>query len=139
MTDTTRRDVLASLAVMVAGLWLPGGPAADLASGGEGDGWLSVCMPDMAAAGRLGRAYLAAHPAELDPRRLVAELRESLQLGAGGEAIDTDAAAELIIRVREVVTQDYLAGRVVPVDGWVLSLTEARLYALAALADGDLR
>jgi len=37
------------------------------------------------------------------------------------------------------VIDDYRTGRVVDIDGWVLSITEARLYALAALADVNVR
>ena len=48
------------------------------------------------------------------------------ELAAGG-------SADLSSRVRD----DFGAGRVLLVDGWVLSETEARIYALAALGPGS--
>lgn len=139
MTDMTRRDLVASLAAMIAGLLLPGASAADQTADDWPSGWLDAVVPDLAAAGRLGRAYLAAHPDEREPRRLVVELLGSLGLSKERHAVDSVPAARWSTRAREVVTEDYLAGRVVPVDGWVLSVTEARLYALAALADRPLQ
>jgi hypothetical protein len=135
-----RRHVFASLAAMLAGVMLPSlGLPEDQVSGSPVDGLLSVLVPDIAAAGRLGRSYLTAHPAELDFRRLADGVLRSLRLPAAADAINSTPESVLIGRAKRVVVDDYVAGRVVDIDGWVLSITEARLYALAALAGGKPR
>jgi hypothetical protein len=45
----------------------------------------------------------------------------------------------LVARARRAVTDEYVSGRVVDVDGWVLSLTEARLYALTVFDNVNVR
>jgi hypothetical protein len=140
MSNIARRDVFVSLAAMLAGVLLPSlGPATGQMPVSPAGGLLKILVPDIAAASRLGRAYLTAHPAELDLQRLIDGVLGSLRLPGGADAIDSTPEAVLIARVRRFVIDDYLAGRVVDVDGWVLSITEARLYALAALADANVR
>jgi len=140
MDNIARRDVLVSLAGMLAGVMLPSlGPAAGEDPGSQVVGLLNILVPDIAAAGRLGRAYLTAHPVELDLQRLVNGVLGPMRLSGGADAIDSTPEAALIVRVRRVVIGDYLAGRTVNVNGWVLSITEARLYALAALANDKVR
>ncbi len=135
-----RRDVIASLAAMVAGVMLPSlGLTAGQVSGSQVDGLLNVLVPDVAAAGRLGRSYLTAHPAELDFQRLADGVLGPFRLPAPADAIDSIPESVLIARARRVVADDYVSGRVVHIDGWVLSITEARLYALAVLADDNPR
>jgi hypothetical protein len=77
-----------------------------------------------ASAGVIGAAYLAQNPLEWDRARLL----EELDLRAAG----TDRE-----RIRSLVGErqrdDFASGRVVEVNGWILSQTEVRLYALAAL------
>jgi hypothetical protein len=53
----------------------------------------------------------------------------------GMEAADGDrwAARALAQAVRDRSREDFREGRIVNVDGWMLSLTETRVYALAAL------
>jgi hypothetical protein len=72
----------------------------------------------------IGCAYLAEHPEERDRKRLLREL-------------DLDVAGAETSRLREMLVQrqlrDFAFGRVVRVDGWILSETEARLCALAAV------
>ena len=140
MNNIARRHVLVSLAAMLAGVMLPSlGPAAGEVPGSQAVGLLNILVPDTAAAGLLGRAYMTAHPAELDVQRLVDGVLGPMRLSGGADAIDSTPEAELIARIRRVVIDDYLAGRIVNIDGWVLSITEARLYALAALADDKVR
>ncbi len=43
------------------------------------------------------------------------------------------SASTLADAIRERSRDDFRGGRIVSVDGWMLSLTETRLYALAAL------
>ena len=86
--------------------------------------------PDSAAV--VGRVYLAGHPAEADRDRLAARLEQALRCQdcdpAQAEADQLRAALARQIRA------DFAAARVVSVDGWVLSETEARLCGLAALS-----
>lgn len=78
----------------------------------------------------VGRAYLCVTPAERD--------REALaRLLADGEPARVGAsrtrAAELRATIARRIRDDFAHGRTTVVDGWVLSLTEARVCALAAL------
>ena len=140
MNNIARRDFFVSLAAMLAGVMLPSlGPAEGQVPNSQPGDLLNILVSDIAAAGRLGRSYLTAHPGELDLHRLVEDVLRPLRLPAAVDAIDSSPEAVLIGRARRVVMDDYLAGRVVNIDGWVLSITEARLYALSALADGNLR
>jgi hypothetical protein len=85
-----------------------------------------------ASARRVGRAYLAATPAEANVARLAAGVVGSLPAGpallAGGDADAVRAA------LANVICDDFRSERTVAVEGWILSRTEARLYAIAALA-----
>jgi hypothetical protein len=140
MIIMTRRDFFVSLAATVAGLMLPSlGLTAGQVSGSQVDGLLNILVPDLTAAGRLGRFYLTAYPAELDFDRLADGALGPFRLHAAADAIDSTPESVLISRAKRIVADDYIAGRVVDIDGWVLSITEARFYALAALADGNLR
>lgn len=64
---------------------------------------------------------------------LVRELTADLRIASGGRSPKRDLAQAARRQSRE----DFLAGRVVAVDGWMLSLTEVRLYALAGLLPPD--
>jgi hypothetical protein len=66
---------------------------------------------DSAAARAIGAAYLRAYPHDA-----LADARAAARL----------ARTEIAARVRD----DFAAGRVVMLDGWMLSVTEARLCAL---------
>jgi hypothetical protein len=85
--------------------------------------------PDSAAA--VGRAYLARYPTEAAPARLVAGIID----GWERDGFDAARAGRRALRRRlgEQVRRDFARGRVVSVDGWVLSASEARLFALAAV------
>jgi hypothetical protein len=73
---------------------------------------------------RLGQEYLAAHEDEADAAVLTG------LLAAGLPDLDDPAARRaLLARVRD----DYAAGRTVILSGWVLSVSEGRLCALATL------
>jgi hypothetical protein len=95
-------------------------------------GRLAGVFADRASAAALGRRYLRAHPAAASVDRLcdgvVARLADGRR--AIAEA-DEDGLRRLLAGA---VREDFASDRVIDVDGWVLSATEARLYALAALA-----
>jgi hypothetical protein len=112
--------------------------AGDISNGGNGR-LLTILVPDLAAAKRLGQAYLASHPNEFDHRLLTDGVLAALRIWGGPGAIGSIQESVLVARARRALTDDYLAARVVDVDGWVLSLTEARLYALTVIDDGKVR
>ena len=86
MNSIARRDVVIALAAMLAGVMLPSlGPAAGQVPNSQPGGLLNILVPDTAAAGRLGRAYLTAHPDELDLQRLVGGVLEPMRLSGGAE------------------------------------------------------
>lgn len=80
----------------------------------------------------VGRAYLAGYPTEADRDRLAARLDQALRCQ------DCDPARARVDQLRAALARqiraDFAAARVVRVDGWVLSETEARLCGLAALS-----
>ena len=99
-------------------LW--GGLAACLATpAAKPEPALLSLFRDKQAAARLGRAYLEGRPSA-DLASL-----EWPSLPAGGA---------LRRRVARQIRADFAAGRVVCVQGWLLSETEARICAMAALA-----
>jgi hypothetical protein len=73
----------------------------------------------------LGRRYRVLVPAENDPRAL-----------AGAILTDANTATPEMLahRVNERVQRDFAEDRTITVDGWVLSLTEARQCALYSMA-----
>ena len=78
----------------------------------------------------IGKACLAALPATEASQASLARaiLGDARSAGKAGAPARTLAQA-----VREQSRDDFRDGRIVTVDGWMLSLTETRVYALAAL------
>ena len=93
--------------------------------GAERERALLASLNDPAKARALGRAYLRTLPtAERSTRRLAGAVYEALG------AMPTDPTAKLRVQVR----REFAEGSVITVDGWCLSLTEVRIYAIAALS-----
>jgi len=86
------------------------------------------------SAASIGARYLANRRDDVDAARLLHEFVD------GDESIlarlDGMPQTQLRTFVRERIREDFLAGRTESVDGWVLSASELRLYALAALKAG---
>jgi len=89
---------------------------------------LAAWLPHEEAVVRLGREYLGSHPGETEPAAL-------LKLLVPAAARLDDAAARE--RMLEQVRADYAEGRTLILSGWVLSVSEARLCALAALESDE--
>lgn len=120
-----RRTFVVSAAMALAVLALPDGRRGP---GGAADGGLlSAAWSNPGGAQSIGRDYLAQAPEEADPERLNALLFEE-------ETSSSLAPDDLRARVQRLRTRDFEAGDTVFVRGWLLSRTEARLCALAALA-----
>jgi hypothetical protein len=113
----------------MAVLWIPFGRS--LARAAEPDGLADIYSRLDARVGlrvaRLGKAYLRRHPAEASRSRL-AELIEAADGGSLHSAL-TQGELAMQTALGEVYKRDFEAERVVRVEGWVLSLTEARLHA----------
>jgi hypothetical protein len=89
------------------------------------------CLRASRSARRIGAAYLA----ELNSPPTMATLVRGLAPGLRSSCeIDR---AEVRRALRERIQADFARGRLVQVDGWFLSETEARLCALATYCSGD--
>jgi hypothetical protein len=78
----------------------------------------------------IGEACLKALPAVEASKRYLSRAVFGDTQDGGGDCLSARALAQAI---RERSRDDFRDGRIVIVDGWMLSLTETRLYALAAL------
>jgi hypothetical protein len=85
---------------------------------------------DRRAAGIVGRVYLHLTPNEGDPEQLVALIAGDSR--AVWEALLPDRVA-LFRELRRKHRDDLKRGDTTLLDGWILSSTEARLYALASI------
>jgi hypothetical protein len=126
--DHTRRRLLVAAAGIIAAA--AAGPSAILPlierlTSPDTAGLLRGLITHRDSAAQLGRSYLDAHPNEARSAALVRQLAGPIALTSAERA-----AREVAARVRA----DYARGRTVVIEGWVLSRTEARLYALVALA-----
>ena len=101
--------------------------AAGAATGATGAAGASLCQQwaeglDMNAAGAIGREYLGRYPQDPALKEVLALLRSP------GDAVQTAAR-----RLREMVRDDYIAGRTVNLSGWFLSRTEGCIFARLAM------
>jgi hypothetical protein len=83
------------------------------------------------SAPRIGRVYLRQAPGERDATTLVRLIADSLAVDAA--ALHRMDGGALRQRIERRIRQDFAKSRTTSVDGWVLSVTEARLYATTAL------
>jgi hypothetical protein len=79
----------------------------------------------------IGRTYLQRYPHEASVLELETRLAHSLNDRPIGHHAGRAALAGMLA---ETIRKDFAADRIVTLHGWVLSRTEARLCALAALA-----
>jgi hypothetical protein len=126
----SRRDALAggilgAIAASGAGRVAAGAAARTIPDGSL----LYALFPDLRYARALCRACLRFFPTTVSADRLYAGI-------VPADRPDTENVAkiaELRRSIRQRVRRDFAADETVQVDGWVLSITELRLYALAAL------
>jgi len=81
------------------------------------------------SASPVGRAYLECHPREQDIEYLLDRICPPAVSGP----LSHLRQEEVLAFIRERIRDDFTAGRTVMVRRWLLSETEARLYALVAL------
>jgi hypothetical protein len=126
----SRRGVLAGGILSAAAASGAGRVAAGMAVNTIPDGSLLYSQfPDLRHVPTLSRACLRLFPTTVSADRLYASIVPADRLN-----IETVASvAELRRSMRQRVQRDFDADDTVQVNGWVLSITELRLYALAAL------
>lgn len=93
---------------------------------GEGSlhGRLAALFHHQASARAIGRRYLQQHPLETNARHLLVGIDDRLRTAGDGE---------LVFALQQRIRQDFVEERVVKLEGWILSVTEARLCALTEL------
>jgi hypothetical protein len=123
---TRRRLLIAAVTLAAAVAAGPGvvAPLIERLAAGNPADLLRALITHGEGATYLGRRYLQAHPSEARSDVLVRRL-----VGTNSPTSEREASRAVAVRIRS----DYAAGRTVKVDGWVLSRTEARLYALVAM------
>ena len=93
--------------------------------------WLWKTIADQQSAARLGRAYLDAHREYRQCHALLTDIERTLIRQDASVSLTADSA-QTASALQRLVRKEYARGEVVSVAGWVLSKTEARLYALVA-------
>jgi hypothetical protein len=81
----------------------------------------------------LGKAAHMTCPEMRDRARLLVQILDDLELDPS--AVIQTKTHELGKRLSRRIQMDFSEGRTVNLDGWLLSLAEVRLYALAAFSD----
>jgi hypothetical protein len=125
---TISRRCLIATAISGSAAWLGGhtvrgGPTYSVSE------LIALCW-DLCCPRTIGIACLLALPAPERTRPFLARAVLADVRPTGGNHPQPDMLARAI---SELSRTDFRDGRVVSVDGWVLSLTETRVYALAAL------
>ncbi len=126
-----RRELLRAGAVLSLAAWIPGCGPSEQADDGLFE-TLAGFYEDRASAAAVGRAYLEGAPEEA--RRDVLLDRLCGPRRSEWAALARSAPEELFAAIRSQHRSDFEAGRVASVDDWILSLTEARMCAIAALS-----
>jgi hypothetical protein len=98
---------------------------------------LAALFPHQSSARVIGRTYLQQYPPENNVRDLLTGIvagPANDRFSGRSDRLSTAADHELISTLQQQILQDYVEERVVKLQGWILSVTEARLCALTALA-----
>lgn len=95
--------------------------------------WLQRITGDRNAVVRFGQAYLNSHPREQHNEILTAAIDQAVasQLKNGSAALVNPT--HMVAALKRTVRGEYARGDVVSVEGWILSVTEVRVYALLTL------
>ncbi len=123
-----RREFLGQASGAVSVVALPSLPWWARAEGIEA--WLGGMFEDPAAARTIGKAYLDQAGPVVDLPAVLAQLSEKL---GPSLAHDSESLENIRERITRRIRLDFAQGDCVNLDGWILSVTEARLCALAAL------
>jgi hypothetical protein len=131
----TRRTFLltALLGLTVGGLAASRSPAGTAPDPCVEPRWSHKTIGDRQSAARIGRAYLDLHPNYRRCHRLIADIEKALKRQDASFSLTADAE-QTGSALQRLVRKEFTRGEVVSVAGWVLSGTEARLYALTAMS-----
>jgi len=135
ISHCTRRTFLLSALLSVTAGSFGAGRDALASSGPEpcvAPPWLWKTIADRQSAARLGRAYLDANPEYSHCPTLLTTIERTLKK-RGASAPVTANAEQTASALQAQLRKEYANGEVVSVAGWILSKTEARLYALVHL------
>lgn len=99
------------------------------------DGLLAA-LPREGSIRVLGQALQVAGRVEHGSNALRSVLAETLERQAGANT--PISLGELCGRLLAAIRSDFVTGETVMIEGWMLSKTEARLYALIACEPGDI-
>jgi len=129
------RRSLTATAIGGGAAWLIGhvpfvSTAHDRAASAFGWGELATLCSEWSHPETVGRACLKALPAT---DASIAALTRMILRDMQAEGRHWSSESTLADAIRERSRDDFRGGRIVSVDGWMLSLTETRVYALAAL------
>lgn len=89
-------------------------------------GRLAALFHHPASARVIGRRYLQQFPLEMNVRSLLEGIGRTDRLSTAGDR-------ELTFALQQRIRQDFVEEKVVKLEGWILSVTEARLCALTEL------
>lgn len=140
MSDPSRRQFLASLVAFGAALIAPG-ITVDLsrdAAWSPGDAFdrsraaLTELFGDLDNAQAVGAEYLRLRPEDADRARLLGLIAASIP--ADPAALRRREQSAVMHMLEDSVRRDFEHARMIQLRGWMLSITEARLCALSALA-----
>ncbi len=95
---------------------------------------LAQLLSDRTSVVRVGTAYLATAPGDADPAAAFDRMRR--HGGALASALEDGSLGQVRRIAARGIREDFARGRIIKVDGWLLSQTEARLCALALMLCG---
>ena len=99
--------------------------------------WVRSLVGDADAVRAFGERFLQSQPHERDLRQLVVSLDKALSAQLQQPLAEATVSERLIEAATRMIRNEYREARVVDIDGWILSLSEARLYGLATLLGAD--
>lgn len=100
------------------------------------EAWLDDISPYPQDAAKIGHGYLVLYPEEADREILKTKINSAIR---EQEHLASTARHKMTFSLfDQVIRKEYVQGRMVLLHDWVLSPTEARLYALLSLSQGDI-
>ena len=99
--------------------------------------WVRPLVGDADAVRAFGERFLQSQPHERDLRQLVVSLDKALSAQLQQPLAEATDGERLVEAATRMIRNEYREARVVDIDGWILSLSEARLYGLATLLGAD--
>lgn len=136
LEELSRRQILAAVAIAAGAIAMGGGlpltgPAMRPAKA-DAEAAILALLRDREGASQIGGAVLAAN-SELGHReRLLSDLTG--EIGLDGKTLLELDAGVIAERLAQRIRDDFASRRTVKIDGWIVSMTECRICALAALA-----